>query len=87
MNKWEYCVLVGVSNIETHYPRLYRFTSNGFEIVSDFQRRSEDEAVLVAKAIFQLGEEGWELVVDQTFGDHAIQNRSSSLWFKRPKSV
>jgi len=89
MTKWEYCVLVGISSLQTYYPRLYRFTSNGYELISDFQNRSgnEREDQSVAKAIFQLGEEGWELVVGTTFGDSAIQNRHSSLWFKRPKAV
>jgi hypothetical protein len=94
MTKWEYCVLTGVSAasqnycLYTFYPRLFRLTSKGFQQMDDFQSRidkNEREADAVARTIYQLGEEGWELVLGQTFGDSAISNDRNNLWFKRQK--
>jgi hypothetical protein len=95
MTKWEYGVLTGVSAasrtfcLYTHYPRLYRFTSTGIQLVKEFNSRidkNESEANAVARTIFQLGEEGWELVMGQTFGDSYLTNDNNNLWFKREKS-
>jgi hypothetical protein len=84
MTKWEYCVLTGVYGLGQRNPSLFRITASGPELVTDFKNRPRgiDERQAVAQMIFQLGEDGWELILGQnteTFG-------SSIMWFKRPKS-
>jgi hypothetical protein len=95
MAKWEYCVLVGVSTsrdyteLHTHYPKLIRVTENGTELVTNFKDRPKNitESKSVAQMLFQLGEDGWELVFGQNFGEGGItQHDDTSMWFKRPKS-
>ena len=94
MQKWEYCVLVNVfatgQGLDTFYPALFRFTSKGAELVTDFQDRPEGishfeyEGQSVARMIYQLGEEGWEMV----HGDHMSESTRpdpANLWFKRTK--
>jgi hypothetical protein len=82
MSKWEYCLLTGISaynygsGLRTDHPRLFIYTTNGEELVDDFNHKPLREKDYVAKAIFQLGEDGWELLSVQGGG----------LWFKRPKA-
>ncbi len=83
VEKWEYCVLYGIGPTDkgklcTYDPNLYRFTSKGYELVTDFKNRTQSitEEISVARVIALLGDEGWELV--------GIGN---GLWFKRPKPI
>jgi len=94
MQKWEYCVLKGVmadiKGLLTSYPRLYRFSATGAELVTDFQQYKStsgaSEQNLVAKMIYELGEEGWEMVYGQPNTTHSTQHLTDpAIWFKRPK--
>ena len=48
MPRWEYILLTGVSfggvgkEMEARYPSLYRMTSNGQELITDFKNRPKD---------------------------------------------
>lgn len=92
MQRWEYCVLqnavanygVVMIGLRTHHASLWRITSQGVQLVSDFKKRHKDidEHEAIAQMIYQLGEEGWELVQDVNGGSMG----SNALWFKRPKT-
>jgi hypothetical protein len=70
--------------MKTVYPRCYRFTATGKELVTDYQKRPRgmSEADMVAAHIAQLGDEGWELVI----GYLGMMPASSTLFFKRHQS-
>lgn len=97
MQKWEYLVITGIhtsiatsgTNWHTLYPRCYRMTVSGLEMVTDFQdfkRRGISELTAVAQFIAQLGDDGWELVGTGYAGTSTLQNSPhQSLYFKRPK--
>ena len=87
MPKWEYSVLRGLFNTSNEwrvmYPRLYRFTGKGAQLVTDFQKRDPilTEQAAVAQMIAQLGEEGWEMFAVANDGSGS----SHCLYFKRAK--
>lgn len=74
MQKWEYYVIVnsvlGSSDHVVHSGRLYRITSEGLEPVSRIDeqhlRKGQDpfdmDRYMIAKAIAELGDDGWEMV-------------------------
>jgi len=88
MPKWEYCVLTGIkgSNFYPHYPRLQRFTLDGYglEDMVDFGKRPKGltELTAVAQAIARLGEDGWEMV---SAGSRGRLDDTYCIYFKRPK--
>jgi hypothetical protein len=87
MPKWEYCVLrgfwIGEKGAVSDYPRLYKMTENGLELVKDFKNIPENLSVqqVVAQMVFQLGEEGWELTTQNT-----ANSVTQGLVFKRQKN-
>lgn len=78
MQKWEYCVVVGLSRLTTErymhpdYPALWTLTPSGV----NYKLMGKPESEELAKTIAQLGEEGWEMVGAS----------GSFVYFKRPKS-
>ena len=94
MQKWEYCAVTEISandnKLNTYFPSLIQFIKQGSHIeeirsihkAKKTKRRglliSEEE--LVAKTIFELGEQGWEMVgMGNTGPNHHM------VYFKRPK--
>jgi hypothetical protein len=97
MQKWEFCLLTGVSavimagdsgstGLNTHYPKLFNLTGNGLVLVTDFKDRPkvEYEGQSVARQIYLLGEEGWEIVYPQL--NIGNLSNESYIWFKRQKA-
>jgi len=82
MQKWEYCVIHGLSGTIMYHPRCDRMTNKGVEYVTDFKSRPKgaSEWDAVAQFIAQLGDEGWEMVGAGTTSDIV-----HSIYFKRPK--
>jgi hypothetical protein len=81
MPKWEYCLIVGMTQVNPEYPVFYRITSKGYEIANDFKKLPKDvlQKDAVAMLIAQLGEDGWEMV-----GTGATREGTShSIYFKR----
>ena len=77
MERWECC------EVDTYYHVLHRFTPNGWQGVAlkrDKSKgdRSDDDAT--ARAIAQLGLEGWELV-NGAWGE--MRGEKAFLFFKR----
>ncbi len=76
MQKWEYCALGVIKTMNSDglvgdYPRLVFFGLNG--IAQNVSLRDGNEPVNIAKAIAQLGMEGWELVgTGDTTAKHVI---------------
>ena len=65
MNKWEYCVLGAIKGIDSrgllgNFPRIVFFGLDG--ISRNVSLTGGNEQVNIAKAIAQLGAEGWEMV-------------------------
>ena len=80
MQKWEYLVIGGIrSTFNTYYPKAYRITEKGRELLTDFKNlpggTAEEDAV--AQYIARLGMEGWEMVA--TGGDQSYH----CIYFKR----
>ncbi len=91
MAKWEYCVLHGVSyesrGLYFNAPCLYKMTPTGAEVVTTFQNDPSTNSIgemtkNIEKTIFQLGEDGWELVIGTVTPFNRGEN---TLWFKRQK--
>jgi hypothetical protein len=87
MQKWEYCAVVGRAKndrkLHPTWPAVWHFTINGV-LVHEIK---SDEASLVAKAIAQLGEEGWEAFGTGSTGGGSAGNSQNIhvMYFKRPK--
>lgn len=82
MPKWEYCAIRGtrwrsVSGLKPYYPHLTLFAADGLKEWY-IEKPEIDNA---AKAIAQLGEEGWEMVACGNMDESDIH----VLYFKRPK--
>jgi len=83
--KWEYCAIVGIGRragqryLGPFYPAFWRFRNERV----DTAELKGDESAQVAQAIFQLGQDGWEMVgaVPDTQAGNA---NSHTLYFKRP---
>lgn len=78
MQKWEYCAVVGIGSITgslvPSHPYTWHFTKIGVRST----KIAKPEVDGVAKAIAELGEQGWELVGAVSAEDRHI------LYFKRP---
>jgi hypothetical protein len=92
MQKWEYCILTGVSSdvnngINTNYPKLRQFTPDGIVDIERFYNRPKgtNERTVVAQMIYKLGEEGWEMIkIDRSISTINITiTGESHIWFKR----
>ncbi len=83
MTKWECCLLRGADGVGTFNPVLYRTTANGVELVTNFKDRPKgiSEAQAVAQIISKLGEDGWEMISDET----SVATEHAKIWFKRPR--
>ena len=77
---WEYCAIVGIRrktgmrSLGGRYPAIWYFRL-GVEIVEI----KGDEGAQLGKAIFQLGQDGWEMV-----GAVPEEADAYTLYFKRP---
>ena len=77
MQKWEYCVLGLIKDMNRdglvgYYPRVVFFGLNGIDKNVSLHHE-ENEQFNIAKAIAQLGMEGWELVgTGDTTAKHVI---------------
>ncbi len=85
MQKWDYLLVLGLYNYQrakTNFPKAYRITSKGFELVSDFKDRPNNisEEAAVGQFIAQLGEDGWEMT-----GAGNTNPSVHCLYFKRAK--
>ena len=81
MQKWEYCSIVGIGGglhrtLGTGDPAILNFTTDGVQVLEI----KGNESTLVAKAINQLGEQGWEMVAAGN-----IAPLYHCIYFKRPK--
>ena len=94
MQKWEYCVLIGTryhdNLFQTNYPAVNVFTIDGtrrLKSFDEYKMLKVTESSLVEKAIFQLGEEGWEMVSgpQRPSEDSLTHYGYPPIWFKRPK--
>ena len=83
MQKWEYCVITGLSQTGMEYPCFYIFSNKGYELVDTFKNRPKGvtEGDSVAMLISQLGDEGWEMVGTGS----TREGFSHSIYFKRMK--
>jgi hypothetical protein len=84
MQKWEYCVISGLTQNGVEYPGFYIFSNNGYELVDPFKNLPKGMALKdsVAMLIARLGDEGWEMV-----GAGSTRSGiSHSIYFKRPKA-
>ena len=90
MQRWEYCVVAGVANVqgefETSYPGGWYFTSDGVRGFTPGDARGtrlggKGEKEAVAKRIAELGQQGWELAGVSPGG-----SGWATLFFKRPLS-
>lgn len=83
MQEWEYCAIVGVSrydrNLNPGYPALWYFTASGVDIV---EIAGQEEAADVARAVAELGAQGWEMV-----GCGNTSQFHHAIYFKRPTST
>jgi hypothetical protein len=83
MQQWEYCAISYVEPpsfekglLEVRYPILKRFTEDGGVTEGfDVSRGWAD----ISQAIYQLGEQGWEMVGCSDTASYHI------IYFKRPK--
>ena len=83
MNKWEYCVLGPIKGLDDggllgYYPKFIFF---GLDGISRSVSLRGNEQVNIAKAIAQLGAEGWEMV-----GNGVVPFQDTAhhiLYFKR----
>ena len=86
MDKWEYCVLGPIKDVDNRgligdYPAWIYFTLDGPKKAPVNIRDGGNEPTVLAKAIAQLGLEGWELV---GVGDVGADRTSYHvLYFKR----
>jgi hypothetical protein len=84
MQKWEYCVISGVSTrnegLHSYYPKVIRLTTEGAEASRLPEEKGAQETDSLAIVIAQMGNEGWELV-----GCGNTSASYHSLYFKRPK--
>lgn len=86
MQKWEYCVVGPVkSNLQGdrsfwgHYPNLLYLRADG-RSGRVIEGKAQEEAENLAKAVAELGDEGWELV-----GMGNVAENAHFLYFKRAK--
>jgi hypothetical protein len=88
--RWDYCSIVGngysrrgiasrdyVVTIHFYHPSGIRTETVELE---EIKEGPTGEAQVFAKAIARLGDEGWEMVQDQT-----REGKSSLIYFKKPK--
>jgi len=87
MQKWEYCVVgpvksnsLGDRSFWGHYPNKLFLTGEGRR-GAVIEGSGKKEADNLAKAISELGDEGWELI-----GTGNVAEDAHFLYFKRPKS-
>ncbi len=80
MQKWEYCVVIGIRQAGTdlwpYSPSIWNFSASGIQTT----RINKPEAGELAKTIAYLGEQGWEMV-----GTGYGGGNTQFLYFKRPK--
>lgn len=91
MNKWEYCVLGPIKGLEGggllgYYPKIVFFGLDGINRSTSLTaslRGGGDERVMIAKAIAQLGAEGWEMAGNGVVAFGTDAQPGHVLYFKR----
>ncbi len=86
MPRWEYCLItslrVRAGTLDPGRPKLERLTPEGLREVRISSAPAPGRGDALARAIAELGEEGWELV-----GAVNTDAKVHCLYFKRPKPV
>ena len=96
MQKWEYCVITGVttfaSELSGKYPKLTYFFPRGFEKQIDLGNKAASqrpkgmekvsEGEYIASVVAQLGMEGWEMV--SAVNEAPSDSSRYSIYFRRP---